>query len=470
MIGVRDSPPRLFYDLTGLLHWYAYFRRPAGVQRVIEKIGACPVVQAAAAARRTSSDGRGDASALGSGVVEFVVRLVGTDGFLGLDPALLPALGQRRAGAVAEMRRLFAEGLRRSPWRGLARDGRYYHVPYLALGLVRGRPMRLRPVAPPGPHDVYYNPGDLWWQPGYAAAISALKHRTGLRILQVVHDFHVEERHDWSPHGFSKVFARELRAVAPHVDHWLTASQAVKEELAWRLVNWGQPARPISQIPYGWDTFASAEAVDAVADRQVLGHHGLQGRPYMLFVGTIEPRKNVAGLLDAVETLRGELGDRLPALVVVGGAGWRSAKVRRRLAAAARRGAVVWLQDLDDRTLAAVYRGARFTVMPSEGEGFGLAIQESLGHGVPCIATARAAMREAGRELAAYVAPGRPDELKAAIARWSVDEAALEGARRRLRLWLDRGGLPTWNQAGAFVLATAFRGRVRRRADLRICA
>ena len=41
---------RLFYDLTGLLHWYAYFRRPAGVQRVIEQVGACAVLQEAARA------------------------------------------------------------------------------------------------------------------------------------------------------------------------------------------------------------------------------------------------------------------------------------------------------------------------------------------------------------------------------------------------------------------------------------
>jgi glycosyltransferase involved in cell wall biosynthesis len=99
--------------------------------------------------------------------------------------------------------------------------------------------------------------------------------------------------------------------------------------------------------------------------------------------------------------------------------------------------------------------------MPSLGEGFGLAIQESLGHGVPCIATAGKAMREAGRDLAAYVPPGNQEALKSAVARWILDEPVLEASRQRIRRWLAKGGLPTWNQAGELILASAFGAPVR---------
>ena len=63
---------RLFYDLTGLLHWYAYFRRPAGVQRVIEQVATSPLLQEAS---------RGSEAAAHR--VEFVVRLLGSDRFTG---------------------------------------------------------------------------------------------------------------------------------------------------------------------------------------------------------------------------------------------------------------------------------------------------------------------------------------------------------------------------------------------------
>lgn len=443
MTGIA-SRPRLLYDLTGLLHWYGYFRRPAGVQRMIEKIGACALFQEAAA--------RVPGAACH---VEFVVRLLGSDSFLRVDPSLLVALNHDRARAMAEMRRTFADSLRRAPFRGLVREGRYFHIPYLVRGLAQRSTSSLTAIAPPGPNDAFFSPGDLWWQAGYAAALARLKQRTGVRLLQAVHDFYVEQRRDWSPAGFSQVFARELSAIAPHVDHWLTPSQAVKRQLLNRLTQWSLPKPPVSVLTYGWDTFAPPAHLPPSADRRILARHGIDRRPYILFVGTIEPRKNVDALLNAMEALRAELGQRVPDLVVVGGYGWRAGRLRQRLRRGARDGRLFWLQNLNDGELAAVYRGARFSVMPSLGEGFGLAIQESLGHGVPCIAMARDETREAGRDLATYAGPDGRD-LKGRIARWILDEQVLAASRRRIVRRLTEGGLPSWNETGRLVLTSAF--------------
>ena len=442
--GPAGRQPRLLFDLTGLLHWYGYFRRPAGVQRMIEQVGGCAVLQEAA------RDGSRSARR-----VEFVVRLVGTDRFLRLDPRLLVDLSRDRGRTVDRLRQLFAQSLRRTPVATLAWHGRYFHLPYWLRGLLPAGGGGLVEVAPPQAGDAFVSPGDLWWQKGYAAAIGGLQTRTGVRVLQVVHDLLVEARSDWSPGGFSRVFADELRGIAPHVDRWLTPSQAVREDLAERLRRWSMPARPIIVYPQGWDSFGAAAPGAASDDRGVLARHGLSGQPYMLFVGTIEPRKNVSGLLDAVETLRTELGDRVPRLVIVGGYGWRSGALRRRLEAGHRAGHVAWLQNLDDATLAALYRGARFTVMPSLGEGYGLAIQESLGHGTPCIANDGAAMREAGRDLAVYVDAAQPAALAAAIRDWVVDPAALTSARDTIRRWLSTNPLATWNDAAKVILAAA---------------
>jgi len=433
---------RLLYDLTGLLHWYAYFRRPAGVQRVIEKVGACAALQAAAP---TS--------------VEFVVRLLGSDGFRRLDPARLVELGDDRAPAVAHLRRSFAQSLRAAPLAGLVAEARYFHLPYLALGLLRTGSPRLPEVEPPGRHDAYFNPGDLWWQKGYAAALGGLKRRTGVRLVQMIHDLYVDQRPDWSPPGFSAVFSRQLRQIAPEVDHWLTSSNFVKAELARRLQEWSVPERPITTIPMGWDSFAPAgdssgdSAGACHADRAILARHGVGRRPYMLFVGTIEPRKNVGALLDAVDALRAERAERMPDLVLVGSYGWGDAGLRRRLEEGVKTGRLVWARNLGDGELAAFYRGASFTVMPSLGEGWGLAVQESLAHGVPCLASSGGATREAGRDLATYFEPGRPDALAAALAGWIDDAALPAAARARIGAALKAGELPTWNDAGRLLLS-----------------
>ncbi len=443
---------RLLYDLTGLLHWYAYFRRPAGVQRVVEQVAACAMMQQAARASPSLS-------------IEFVVRILGSGRFYRIDPALLLALRRNRQAALARLRRLFAQSMRVATFSGILAEARYFHLPYLALGLSRtewllgGRAAlapaaALQPVAPPTAQDAYFNPGDLWWQKGYVAALADLKKRTGVRIVQMIHDLYVLQRPDWSPSGFSDVFARQFRGIAPHVDGWLTSSAFVKGQVAGCLQDWSLPQRSIEVLPMGWDSFRYGPLRAPVGDQAVLDRHGVGRRPFILFVGTVEPRKNLPMLLDAMAALRRRLGEQVPALVVAGGYGWRADAVRRRLLQEAREGRLFWVKNLSDEELRAFYTRARFTVMPSHGEGWGLAVQESIALGVPCIASSGGATREAGRDLARYV--DRPEELETAMAFWIVNDAALAKARARIARALETESLPTWNDAAAALLAQAF--------------
>ena len=174
----------------------------------------------------------------------------------------------------------------------------------------------------------------------------------------------------------------------------------------------------------------------------------------MLFVGTVEPRKNLATLLDAVEALRRELGERVPDLAVVGGGGWKSAEVKARLRQMT---GVHWFRAATDADLAVLYRHARFTVAPSFSEGWGLPVQESLAHGVPCIASSGGAMPEAAHGLAELFEPTDGRALKAAMARWITDKAALAAARERIARSLARTPLPTWDDAAALLLDEGFR-------------
>lgn len=444
---------RLLYDLTGLLHWYAYFRRPAGVQRVIEQLATCPVLQQAARPETRSEI-----------AVEFVVRVLGTDRFCRLDPSMMTALADHRKATILRLRQLFAQSLRLAPAEGVWAEARYFHLPYLALGKARlervlgpdAATLALTRVDPPTAADVYFNPGDLWWQKGYAAALGRLRQRTGVRIVQMIHDLYVSQRPDWSPAGFSATFARQFHDIAPHVDVWLTSSKHVGRQLGDSLRSWGLPSLDIQVLPMGWDSFSLASTAAADDEHRILDHYGIGNRSFILFVGTVEPRKNLAALLDAMESLCARLGKKVPALVVAGGYGWRARTERRRLNRGVREGRYFWVRNLSDAELRVFYKQARFTVMPSHGEGWGLAVQESIALGVPCIASSGGATAEAGGEFATYFDPGRVEDLEAAIAAWIIDGHAVDQARARIERALRTEEFSTWNDAGKVLLASAF--------------
>jgi glycosyltransferase involved in cell wall biosynthesis len=447
-VGVRQ---RVLFDVTGVVHWYAFFSHPSGIQRVTEKLIRTLMLR---------QDAR----------VEFVARMLGSETFYRIEPRLLADLDEpsRRSAAIARLRALFAGSMRLAPLRLLLRDARYYHVPYILLGLLRldplvqwvfggRRPERLPPLRPaplPDPGDVLFNPGDLWWQKNYVSVLIALQAMTGVRLVQMIHDLFVIERPEWFQPGFARLFAGEFQKLAPHVDRWLTNSRYVTGQLTRYLEGRRLPVQPCAVLPMGWDSFAHLGAEDAEArrrDHEALQRRGLAGRRFILFVGTVEPRKNLPTLLDALESLRAELGAVVPDLVVVGGWGWRSGAVRARLR---RDRSVHWFRAVVDSELASFYRHALFTVAPSHTEGWGLPVQESIAHGVPCIASSGGALPEAGGGLAVPFEPSDANGLKKAMARWIVDPAALAEARAALAA--ARGApRPTWSDAGEALLKHA---------------
>ena len=136
---------------------------------------------------------------------------------------------------------------------------------------------------------------------------------------------------------------------------------------------------------------------------------------YVLFVSTIEPRKNLPVLLDAFQQI-----DYDGALVVVGKVGWKSESIAPRL----RERNVIHLDYLDPARLAYVYEHAELFVFPSIYEGFGFPLAEAMAHGVPAIAARSSSLPEIGGDAALYFAPHDTRELAQLMQR-VLDDAAL---------------------------------------------
>jgi glycosyltransferase involved in cell wall biosynthesis len=155
--------------------------------------------------------------------------------------------------------------------------------------------------------------------------------------------------------------------------------------------------------------------------------------PYLLAVGTFEPRKNLPVLVEAFRLLRREGRDL--DLVVVGRRGWSQGLPLGDLAPHVRLTGVV-----PDAELHGLYAGAACFVMPSLHEGFGLPLAEAMAAGVPAVASDIPALREVGGETVRYADPRDPEGLAAAV-RAALDDregsalraAAARGRARRFR-------------------------------------
>lgn len=164
------------------------------------------------------------------------------------------------------------------------------------------------------------------------------------------------------------------------------------------------PRAKIEIVPNAASSFFSPGPADELPD-------GLDPGSYILFVGTVEPRKGVADLLDAWEAL----SRPRPRLVVAGGRGWKLGALEQRIESLGPD--VVRTGRVTDAALRSLYRGALFTVYPSHYEGFGIPVLEAMQCGSPVITTTGGALPEVAGDAAILVEPGRPDELQRAIGR-----------------------------------------------------
>jgi glycosyltransferase involved in cell wall biosynthesis len=144
-------------------------------------------------------------------------------------------------------------------------------------------------------------------------------------------------------------------------------------------------------------------------------------RPYVLYVGTIEPRKNLDRLLDAWQTLSASVREEFD-LVVAGPQGWQSGETLARLREPAR--GIRYLAYVPELDLPGITAGATVFVYPSFYEGFGFPVAQAMAAGVPVITSNLSSLPEVTGGAAALVDPHSPAELRAALDRLLTSPAS----------------------------------------------
>jgi glycosyltransferase involved in cell wall biosynthesis len=213
--------------------------------------------------------------------------------------------------------------------------------------------------------------------------------------------------HDLTYKRFPELLQKEtLENLERHISREITIADAiicVSESTRRDLLRFYNvdPARAVA-IHSGLGKPPVAEPIDGLPKR------------YILFVSTIEPRKDLGTLIDAFEQLREYPGS----LVVVGKVGWKSEHLLPRL----RGPRIVHLDYLRAAQLATVYRNAEAFVFPSLYEGFGFPLLEAMASGVPTIAAHSSSLPEIGGDATLYFEPGDAKDLEAQLRRLLGDE------------------------------------------------
>ena len=269
------------------------------------------------------------------------------------------------------------------------------------------------------------NLGTSWWLPNYFLYIRKAKAEYGIRYVPLIHDMIPILRPSECHPDLVHDFVDWLLGVLQHADAFLANSNATKADLiamAARL-DVEVPSEIVAVVPLQAElNQVKVSSRGGISD---LAKWGLSPGSFVLFVSTLETRKNQLGAFDAWQRLVATHGrERVPQLVCVGKIGFHGGEViARRDASVDLKDKVLILDRIDDSDLEALYRHCLFTLYPSYYEGWGLPVTESLCYGKVPLTADNSSLPQAGAGFSLLFKSGSSEALLAALERLIYDSA-----------------------------------------------
>ncbi len=265
--------------------------------------------------------------------------------------------------------------------------------------------MLLRRVCRKDRYDIYHETGFV---PAALSAVPTVYSIYDLSLIKYRHA-HPKER-VW----FYDFMGRRRLRFASHI---LTISEFIRQEICDTFALSPSNVSAVHLAPASHFHPRSAEKIDQVRKR-----YGLTGG-YLLFVGSLEPRKNLPLLIQAMQRCNTNIS-----LLIVGWEGWGDKSWMQTIRESGLSHRIILTGYVDDETLACLYSGASAFVYPSLYEGFGLPILEAMACGCPVICSDVASMPEVAGDAAIRIDPGSIGDLTEAIDLLTKDQ----NARQRL--------------------------------------
>ena len=258
------------------------------------------------------------------------------------------------------------------------------------------------------PFDFFSGPADVFHFPNFIRPPL----RSGKSVV-TIHDVAFLRYPETIEQRNYRYLTSRIRDTVARADAIITVSQFTAREVAELL---HVPHKKLFPVASGVDQNVTRPGHDALA---LMRRELSIERPYLLTVGTLEPRKNIGFLVDVFEKLEGFDGD----LVVAGMRGWKYEPVLERIASSPKRDRIRYVEYVNERLLGPLYAAAELFVFPSLYEGFGFTPLEAMQVETPVICSAAGSLPEVLGDAAVVVNDWNVDAWTSAIQTMLTDTA-----------------------------------------------
>ena len=377
--SAADGTFTIVFDVSDLMHYFQNARLPTGIQRVqIEVIKNLIEVPQ---------------KNLNYSIVCFTKQ---TDFWIEVPPALFQAFCRLSVSsgdsAAPEWQQLQGDLTR------LLQSKRYYRFP-------RG--------------SILLNLGTSWWLQNYFLNVRLAKSLYDVKYVPFVHDFIPAITPEHCVDALRQDFLSWAIGAFDHADNFLVNSQATLKDLRAVGSRLGHEVPEAAVITLDADFRRSLDNSEVLDPAYLLYTKDLQKERYVLFVATIESRKNhIAAFSVWLKLLKKHGSKNVPKLVCVGNDGWLNDAAYSKLRASdLLSNHVVMLSKISDAALAALYENCLCTLYPSSYEGWGLPVTEALCFGKLPIVSNSSSLPEAGGDFAEYFDVDSEKDLMSAVER-----------------------------------------------------